>query len=96
MYLICQPLVPNFMLYSLHCVIMHCGFRFNKDEVMEMIVKAHLTPSDEECSNYEIWPDTGEGNQNLTEDANYQVTFSTKVLYTEAFVDLIKPQVFLL
>ena len=47
-----------------------------------MDVKAYLASSDEECSNDEIWPDTGEGNQNLTEDANYQVRFSTKFLYT--------------
>ena len=61
-----------------------------------MDIKAYLASSDEECSNYEIWPDKGEGSQNLTEDANYQVRFSTKFLYTEAFFDLIKPQVFLL
>ena len=74
---------------------MDCGFRFNKDEVMGMDFQAYLASSDEECSNDEIWPNTGEGNQNLTEDANYQVRFSTKFLYTEAFVDLIKPHVLL-
>ena len=53
---------------------MHCGFRFNKGEVMEMDFQAYLASSDEECSNDEKWPDTGEGNKNLTEEqkiANY-------------------------
>ena len=55
---------------------MNCGFRFNKDEVMEMDFHAYLASSDEECGNEEVWPATGEGNKNLTEEekiANYRV-----------------------
>ena len=55
---------------------MNCGFRFNKDEVMEMDFYAYLASSDEECGNEEVWPAGGEGNENLTEEekiANYRV-----------------------
>ena len=58
---------------------MYCGFRFNKDEVMEMDFQAYLASSDEECSNDEKWPDTGKGNENLTEEekiAKYRVRVS--------------------
>ena len=58
---------------------LHCGFRFNKDEVMEMDFQAYLASSDEECSNDEGWPATGKGNNNLTEEekiANYRVRVS--------------------
>ena len=62
---------------------LHCGFRFNKDEVMEMDFQAYLASSDEECSNDEGWPATGEGNNNFTEEekiANYRVrVFTLKI-----------------
>ena len=58
---------------------MHCGFRFKKDEVIEMDFQAYLASADEECSNDEKWPDTGEENKNLTEEKkidNYRVRVS--------------------
>ena len=58
---------------------MHCGFGFKKDEVMEMDFQAYLASADEECSNDEKWPDTGEGNKSLTEEKkidNYRVRVS--------------------
>ena len=33
-----------------HHYNMHCGFRFNKDEVMEMDFQAYLASSDKECT----------------------------------------------
>ena len=47
---------------------MHCGFRFNKDEVMKMDFQAYLATSDEECSNDEEWVTTAEGNKTLFEE----------------------------
>ena len=46
---------------------------------MEMDFQAYLASSDEEYSNDEKWPDTEEGNKNLTEEekiANYRVRVS--------------------
>ena len=57
-------------------VTLSCGFRFNKDEVMEMDFQAYLASSDKEHDNEEVWP---EGNKNLTEEektANYRVRIS--------------------
>ena len=59
----------NFVLYDIIAIItMHCGFRFNKDEVMKMVFQAYLATSDEECSNNEEWVTTAEGNKTLIEE----------------------------
>ena len=54
-----------------------CGFRFNKDEVMEMDFNAYLASSDEECGDEEeAWPTAREGSKTLTEEekiAKYRV-----------------------
>ena len=58
---------------------------------MEMDFQAYLASSDEECSNDEKWPDTGKGNENLTEEekiAKYRVRVNYK--YIEVFIDLMK------
>ena len=72
-----RTLMLNFVLCDIIAIIaMHCGFRFNKDEVMEMDFQAYLASSDEECSNDEEWATTAEGNKTLTEEekiANYRV-----------------------
>ena len=73
-------------------VYAHCGFRFNKDEVMEMDFQAYLASSDEECDNDEVWP--AKGNKNLTEEeriVNYRVRsllliWLTLFLFDEMFV----------
>ena len=54
---------------------------------MEMDFQAYLASSDEECSNDEEWPATGEGKSNLTEEekiANYQVRTSRLIV---SFID---------
>ena len=59
----------KFVLYDIIAIItMHCGFRFNKDEVMKMDFQAYLASSDEECSNDEEWVTTAEGNKTLIEE----------------------------
>ena len=63
---------------------MNCGFRFNKDEAMDMDFQAYLASSDEECSDEEVWSAAGKGSKNLTEEekiANYRVRPLHKILY---------------
>lgn len=52
---------------------------------MEMDFQAYLASSDEECSNDELWPATGEGNKNLTEEEKI-INYRVRVLELNIFL----------